>query len=57
MAERATTIGQLRASGWRSRPVKEEIRANAVERIRTGEPLFAGVLGYDHTVMPQLENA
>jgi magnesium chelatase subunit I len=57
MAERATTIGQLRASGWRSRPVKEEIRANAVERIRMGEPLFAGVLGYDQTVMPQLENA
>ncbi len=57
MAERATTIGELRASGWKSRPVKEEIRANAVERIRTGEPLFAGVLGYDHTVMPQLENA
>ena len=48
MAERATTIGQrVRASGWRSRPVKEEIRANAVERIRTGESLFAGVLGYD----------
>src|SRR4029453_4633987 len=57
MAERATTIGQLRASGWRSRPVKEEIRANAVERIRTGEPLFAGVIGYEQTVMPQLENA
>src|SRR3954452_4577354 len=57
MAERATTIGQLRASGWRSRPVKEEIRANAVERIRRGQPLFAGVLGYDQTVMPQLENA
>src|SRR6187402_619037 len=57
MAERATTIGQLRASGWRSRPVKEEIRGNAVEHIRRGEPLFAGVLGYDQTVMPQLENA
>jgi magnesium chelatase subunit I len=57
MAERATTIGELRASGWKSRPVKEEIRANAVERIRSGEPLFAGVLGYNHTVMPQLENA
>jgi magnesium chelatase subunit I len=57
MAERATTIGELRASGWRSRPVKEEIRANAVERIRSGEALFDGVLGYDQTVMPQLENA
>src|ERR671912_44504 len=57
MAEGATTIGQLRTSGWRSRSIKEEIRANAVERIRTGEPLFEGVLGYDKTVMPQLENA
>ena len=47
MAERATTIGELRASGWKSRPVKEEIRANAVEKIRVGEPLFAGVLGYE----------
>jgi magnesium chelatase subunit I len=52
-----TTIGGLRASGWASRPVKEEIRANAVARIAAGEPLFAGVLGYEDTVMPQLENA
>src|SRR5215207_9717014 len=57
MAARATTLGELRASGWRSRPVKDEIRANAVEKIRSGEPLFEGVLGYEDTVMPQLENA
>jgi Mg-chelatase subunit ChlI len=38
-------------------PVKEEIRRNAVARIAAGEPLFEGVLGYEHTVMPQLENA
>ncbi len=57
MDERATTLGQLRASGWVSRPVKEEIRANAVAKISAGEPLFAGVLGYEQTVMPQLENA
>jgi magnesium chelatase subunit I len=57
MAGRASTIGELQSSGWRSRPVKEEIRANAVERIRSGQPLFEGVLGYEHTVMPQLENA
>ena len=42
---------------WVSRPVKEEIRANAVARIAAGQPLFDGVLGYEHTVMPQLENA
>lgn len=38
-------------------PVKEELRANAVRRIRAGEPLFETVLGYEQTVMPQLENA
>ena len=57
MAARPATIGQLRESGWESRPVKEEIRANAVARIAAGEPLFEGVLGYEQTVLPQLENA
>ncbi len=51
------TIGTLRASGWVSISVKEELRRNAVVKIAAGEPLFAGVLGYQDTVMPQLENA
>ena len=51
------TLGQLIESGWRSAPVKEEIRRNAVAKIAAGEPLFEGVMGYEHTVMPQLENA
>ncbi|MFM7263106.1 MAG: sigma 54-interacting transcriptional regulator [Acidimicrobiales bacterium] len=51
------TLGALRASGWQSVPVKEELRRNAVRRISAGEPLFEGVMGYEHTVMPQLENA
>ena len=54
---RPQTLGELRSSGWVSRPVAEEIRTNAVDRIRRGEPLFEGVLGYEHTVMPQVENA
>jgi magnesium chelatase subunit I len=53
----AANLGQLRASGWASRPVKHEVRANAVARIRAGEPLFPRVLGYEETVLPQLENA
>ena len=57
MVDRAATLGELKASGWQSVPVKEEIRRNAVARIAAGEPLFDGVLGYEHTVMPQLENA
>ena len=57
MAARPATIGQLRADGWESRPVKEEVRANAVARIASGEPLIDRVLGYEQTVLPQLENA
>ena len=57
MVNRAATLGELRASGWKSVPVKEEIRANAVARIAAGQPLFEGVLGYEQTVMPQLVNA
>ena len=57
MANRPSTLGELKASGWQSVPVKEEIRRNAVARISAGQPLFEGVLGYEDTVMPQLENA
>jgi len=51
------TLGQLKASGWQSRPVKEEIRQNAVRRIADGLPIVDGVVGYEDTVLPQLENA
>jgi magnesium chelatase subunit I len=57
MSSRPATLGQLRESGWQSTPVKEEIRRNAVAKIAAGEPLFATVLGYESTVMPQLQNA
>jgi magnesium chelatase subunit I len=57
MSNRPATIGQLRESGWESVPVKAEIRRNAVARIRAGEPLVDAVLGYEDTVLPQLENA
>ena len=57
MSNRAATLSELKATGWQSVPVKEEIRRNAVARIASGQPLFEGVLGYENTVMPQLENA
>lgn len=56
-APSSATIGQLKSSGWISRPIKEEIRLNAVTKIMAKQPLFEGVLGYEDTVMPQLENA
>jgi magnesium chelatase subunit I len=57
MSDRPMTLGQLRASGWVSRSVKDEVRENAIAKIRAGEPMFEGVLGYEDTVLPQLENA
>ena len=44
MAARPTTIAELRSSGWVSRSVKEEVRANTIARISAGQPLFDGVL-------------
>ena len=57
MSSRPATLGELRASGWVPVPVRQELRRNAVARIRTGEPLFDDVLGYHSTVVPQIENA
>ncbi len=51
------TLGALRASGYRSEPVASELRRNAMARIRANEPLVPGVLGFDDTVVPQVENA
>jgi len=52
-----STLGELRASGYRSRSVKEEMRENLIARLRAVEPLLPGILGYDETVLPQIENA
>src|SRR6478672_1458189 len=52
-----TTLAELRASGWEPRTVKEEIRANLLARLRSGEPAFPGIVGFDDTVLPELEAA
>src|SRR3954465_4060840 len=51
------TLGDLRKSGYRSKPVKQEIRDNLVRKLQAGETLFPGIIGYDETVVPQLVNA
>ena len=50
-------LGELRASGFASRSVRQELRTNLLERVRSGKPIFEGVLGYDDTVVPAVENA
>ena len=51
------TLGALRASGHQHRTVKQEIRANLLARMRAGETRFPGVVGFDDTVLPDLERA
>ena len=54
---RPRTLGELRAAGYAPRTVREEMRANLIAKIRRGDELFPGVVGYDQTVVPQIENA
>ncbi len=55
--ERPMTLGQLRASGMTVDPVREEMRRNLIAKLRADEDLFTGIVGYDETVIPQLQNA
>jgi magnesium chelatase subunit I len=52
-----STLGELRGSEYRSRSVREELRDNLVAALRAGQPLFPGLIGYDETVVPQIQNA
>jgi len=53
-----TTLGQLKASGWKSRSVKEEIREHVIEHVKNkNQHLFPGIVGYNHTVIPQIIHA
>ena len=54
---RPTTLGALRAAGTVIRPVKDELRANLIDRLQRNVPLFPGIIGYDQTVIPALINA
>jgi magnesium chelatase subunit I len=56
-AGRPKTLGELKASGYRSRSVKEELRHNLINKLETDEPKFEGIVGFEETVVPQVENA
>jgi magnesium chelatase subunit I len=51
------TLGQLRASGYRPRSVKDELRDNLIAKLQKREPIFEGIWGYEETVIPELERA
>src|SRR5213595_478718 len=54
---RARTVGELQASGYAAKSVKQELRDNLIARLQSGEPLFPRIVGYDESVVPQVENA
>ena len=54
---RPATLGELRASGWTSRTVKEELRANLLGRLADDRRIVTGIVGYDESVLPAIENA
>lgn len=51
------TLGQLRDSGYTSKSVRDELRTNLMQRIQNQEPVFNGIIGYEDTVIPQIERA
>ncbi|MGZ8829948.1 MAG: magnesium chelatase, partial [Thermoanaerobaculia bacterium] len=51
------TLGELRASGYKVRSVKDEMRANLLAKIASGQSVFPGIHGYERTVIPALHNA
>ncbi|HEX5709360.1 MAG TPA: hypothetical protein VFX96_18810 [Pyrinomonadaceae bacterium] len=51
------TLGELKRQGYGGASVKDEMRANLIRRLRAGERLFPGIVGYDETVVPQIVNA
>jgi len=56
-SEPCRTLGELRASGYRVLPVREEMRKNLLARLAASERILPGIVGYDDTVVPEIENA
>src|SRR2546430_2080308 len=54
---KSRTIGELRASGYQPKTVKQELRDNLIARLKNGTGLFPGIVGYEESVLPQIENA
>ncbi|MPZ14571.1 MAG: magnesium chelatase [Chloroflexi bacterium] len=51
------TLGELQRSGYQTLSVKDEMRKNLAEKVRKGEELFPGIVGFEDSVVPQIENA
>jgi magnesium chelatase subunit I len=52
-----STLGELKQAGYSPRSVKDEMRTNLLRKLRAGDPLFPGIVGYEDTVVPRIVNA
>lgn len=57
MVQTIKTLGELKASGYRPKSIKEEIRQNLIAKLKNNEPTFSGIVGYEDTVIPDVERA
>ncbi len=55
--KKPATLGELKAAGWRSKSVKQELHDNLLRALARGDDLFPGIVGYEHTVIPQIHLA
>lgn len=53
----AKTLGELRATGYTSRSVKQELRENLIKKLKNKEEVFPGIIGFDDTVLPDIQRA
>jgi magnesium chelatase subunit I len=51
------TLGALKSAGYEYQTIKDELRKNLIDRIKNDKPLFEGIIGYEHSVIPQLKRA
>src|SRR5690349_15967092 len=54
---KSTTLAELKKSGYKPRSIKEELRDNLIKKLKNKETVFAGIWGYEETVIPDLERA
>jgi magnesium chelatase subunit I len=54
---RIKTLGELKSSGYKSKPIKDEIRDNLIRHLQNNQNSFDGIIGYEETVIPDVERA
>jgi len=57
MSQKAKTFGELKKSGYVSRSIKEEVRQNLLKSLSQGDSVFEGIIGYEDSVIPEVERA